>query len=90
VRYSLSRGIELRRSDSGGSGILVDLASGACFHLNASGLETVEGLRRGEDSRQVAAGLAARTGAAEATVQGDVQALVTELVREGLLVAARS
>lgn len=65
--------------------VLMDPVTGDCFELNGLGAEIWKLLAAGESSSQIAATLALRYDVPEMTVAADVQTLVTDLARHGLL-----
>ena len=65
--------------------ILMDMASGDCFELNRIGAEVWTRLTNGESPAQLVANVAASYGLPTATVESDIQALLEELTRNGLL-----
>jgi hypothetical protein len=65
--------------------VLMDRVTGDCFELNGLGAEIWNLLAAGESSSEIAAKLALRYDVPEMTVADDVQTLVTDLARHGLL-----
>lgn len=82
--YALAPGVELRSGGSEG-GLLIDLRKGLCFRLNATGVDVVESLVRGEDSREAALRLAEGARIPESQAAADVASLVDDLLGQGLL-----
>ncbi len=78
-----SPAIVVQPTESGA--VLMDRVTGDCFELNGLGAEIWNLLAAGESSSEIATKLALRYDVPEMTVAADVQTLVTELVRHGLL-----
>jgi hypothetical protein len=68
-----------------GGGILMDSSSGNCFELNRLGAEIWQRLAAGSSPEQILAGLATSTAVPAEKLEADLRALLTELVRHGLL-----
>lgn len=68
--------------------IVIDLDSGLCFTLNATGRAIWRGIEAGQDAERIAADLAGTYDIDAATAERDVRALLDELGRAGLLAAA--
>ncbi len=65
--------------------VLMDPVTGDCFELNRLGAEIWSLLAAGDSSSQIATKLALRYEVPEMTVAADVQTLVADLARHGLL-----
>lgn len=70
--------------------VLVDVATGDCYELNAVGAEIWVRLARGEDEATIVPALSAEYGVSTEVAAGDVRTLITDLTRNGLLVSASS
>jgi hypothetical protein len=68
-----------------GEAVLLDLASGRYFGLNAVGTRVWSALADGGTIENAIAAIAAEFDAPEAQIAGDVRALVADLVARGLL-----
>lgn len=68
-----------------GGSLVVNLETGKTWKLNRVGAAVCRGLERGDDLSSIAGEVAARYGVAVATVIRDMDALIVELRREGLV-----
>jgi len=68
-----------------GEALIVDLASGRFFSLDRVGTEVWTGLKNGLDLAQIVDAIATTYGVDEQTVRRDVNDLLEELSREGLV-----
>jgi hypothetical protein len=69
--------------------VLMDLPSGECFELNRVGAEVWDRLAKAQSIADIVTEMAAQYHAPASTVESDVRALVTDLLRRGLLTSAR-
>lgn len=69
--------------------VLIDSDSGSCFELNRTGAEVWVRLCRGDERSQIVRALAEKYRIVEDEVRTDVDCLVEELARSGILVVAR-
>jgi len=83
-RLTQRSGIETRPLPHGA--LLVDLNTGRCYRLNRVGAEIWTLLQRPLVLDDVCAAVAKKYDDAGATVEGDVRALVAQLLKERLLV----
>jgi len=82
-RFQLSPDVVVNEIEGGS--LVVDLESGKTWKLNPVGAAVCRGLERGDDLPRIASEVAARYGVAVATVTRDIDALIVELRREGLV-----
>lgn len=82
-RFAPSPRVRARRV--GEETVLLDLGSDRYFALNEVGAEVWAGLERGLDRGEILAALLAAFDAEEETVRGDLDALLAELLAEGLI-----
>ena len=69
--------------------VLMDSASGNCFELNRIGVEIWKALRLGRSSTEIEDELIGRYSVDRATVSSDIEALIEDLARQGVLVVAQ-
>jgi hypothetical protein len=84
--FQISADVIFRELD--GEAVLLDLASGRYFGLNAVGTRTWALLAAGTSLADATAALAAEFDAPAAEIAADVKSLVSDLLARGLLVAA--
>lgn len=79
----VTRPVSLQPLDAGA--VLVDHSTGECFELNLVGVEIWKLLAAGESAAEIARKIALKYGVSEATVTSDLQALVINLQKHGLI-----
>ena len=66
--------------------MLMDTASGDCFELNRLGVEIWTALCDGRSTQEIADELMRKYSADSATVSSDVESLIEDLARNGILI----
>lgn len=82
-KYKHARHVSWRRV--GNETVLLDLNTSAYFSLNPVGSLVWEGLGAGRSLREIAEGVCRKYGTDPDKVQKDIQALLAQLLKQGLL-----